>query len=106
MADNESRKSVTGVRSHGGAENVPSSGRCLHSRPRLGDARDSWATVFKDMLREAPKTGLVILATLVMAVINAITYLSLVLAGFSSAPPLGGLSIRWLLDAVLELLST
>ena len=105
MADIENRQNVTGVRNQGGTENVPRSARSVHSRPRLGEAHDSWATVFKDMLREAPKTGLVILATLVMAVINAITYLCVVLAGSSSAPPLGGLSIRWLLDAVLELLS-
>ena len=57
------------------------------------------------MLREAPKTALVILATLVMGVINAITYLCVVLTGSSTAPPLSGLSIRWLLDAVVELLS-
>lgn len=106
MADTESRQSVAGVRSQGGTENVPCSGEDSHSRPRLGDAHDSWATVFKDMLREAPKTGLVILATLVMAVFNAMTHLCVVLAGSSSAPTLGGLWLRWLLDAVLELINT
>lgn len=105
MADTESRQNVTGVRNQGGTENVPCSAHNVHSRPRLGEAHDSWATVFKDMLREAPKTGLVILATLVMAVIHAIIYVCVVLAGSSSASPLGGLSIRWLLDAVLELVS-
>ena len=104
MADTENRQDVTDVRDRGGTENVPSSVLSVHSRPRLGGAHDSWSTVFKDMLREAPKTGLVILATLVMAVINAITYVCVVLAGSSSAPPFG-LSIRWLLDAVLELVS-
>lgn len=104
MADTESRQNVTGVRNPGGTQNVPCSARNVHSRPRLGEAHDSWATVFKDMLREAPKTGLVILATLVMAVINAITYLCVVLAGSSFASPLRGMSIRWLLGAVLELL--
>lgn len=105
MADTESSQNVTGVRNEGGTENVPCSADIVHSRPRLGEARDSWTTVFKDMLREAPKTGLVILATLIIAVVNAITYVCVVLAGSSSASPLGGLSIRRLLDVVVELAS-
>lgn len=104
MADPENRQNVNSVRRECGTENVPCSGQSVHARPRLGQPRDSWTTVLKDMLREAPRTGLVIFTMLVLAIINAVTYLCALLAGSSAAPPLGGARIRWLFDAALELL--
>lgn len=59
--------------------------------------------VFNDMLREAAETGLLTLAMLVVAVINAITYLRVVLAG-SSLYRHRVASIRWFFEAVRELL--
>lgn len=103
MADSESRQSVIGVCSGGATENVPCPACKMQSRPRLGDGHDSWPTVLKDMLREAPKTGLVVLATLATAIVHALSYLFVVLAG-GSGQPLGVLSIRWLVGAVVDLL--
>jgi hypothetical protein len=106
MAETEDRRNATSVQHQSGTENAPCAVPSVLSRPRLGAGYDSWSTVFKDMLREAPKTGLVILATIAVAVINSITCLWVEFVASSAASPLnGGLPTCWLLAAVIEVLS-
>lgn len=101
MSDIANRPNVSCVHTQCGTEDAPCRAPSVNSRPRLGEAYDSWGTVLKDMLREAPKTGLAILATLVIAIINAVAF---IFVGMNSAAPLSGVPTRWFLEGVSEAL--
>jgi hypothetical protein len=62
-------------------------GQISLSRPRLGAPDDTWSTVLKDVVREAPKTALVTAGTLALTLLSLIVYLITVFAGYGGTPP-------------------
>ena len=59
----------------------------VHARPRLGAADDPWSAVFKDVVREAPKTALIVAGAILLALVNLILHLVTVFAGYGAAAP-------------------
>lgn len=51
-----------------------------HARPRLGSPDDSWTAVWKDVVREAPKTALTIAGATVLALLHTVAYVVQVLS--------------------------
>lgn len=76
--------------------------RNVPARPRLGASDDPWSTVLKDVVREAPKTALLIAGTVLLMFLSLITYLIGVFAGFGAAAPPPHPTIQHTLQVVLE----
>ncbi|MGH3353815.1 MAG: hypothetical protein ACRDPS_24350 [Nocardioides sp.] len=72
------------------------------ARPRLGAPNDSWATVLKDVVREAPKTALVIVGTVLYTLLSLIANLIGVFAGRGTAAPPSGPPIPHGVQVMLE----
>lgn len=76
--------------------------RNVPSRPRLGAADDPWSTVLKDVVREAPKTALVIAGTVLLTLLSVIAYSIGVFAGYGAAAPPPDPPIQHAVQVALE----
>jgi hypothetical protein len=106
MANNENHQDASSVRAPGGTASAPGSAHNGPARPRLGDPGDTWSTVLKDILREAPKTALVVLGSVFVGALNAIAYLLAVFVGYGAAAPPVGVPTRRVLEAVIGLFNS
>lgn len=57
------------------------------ARPRLGRPDDPWSTVLKDVVREAPKTALIVAGTVLLTLLSLIAHVVAVFAGYGAAAP-------------------
>lgn len=85
---------------HDGSAGHP--GQISSSRPRLGAPDDTWSTVLKDVVREAPKTALVTAGTLALTLLSLIVYLVAVFAGYGGAAPPPTPAIYHFVNVALE----
>lgn len=74
------------------------------SRPRLGAPDDPWSTVFKDVIREAPKTALLVSGCVLLSLVGLVVQLvsaavSLRACAYQPLDPSATYLVRALLDA-------
>lgn len=99
--NNRLRTTTAGEPPNDVARTHPTQGN--ESRPRLGAPDDPWSTVFKDVIREAPKTALLVSGSVMLSLVGLVVQLvsavvSLRASAYQPLDPSAAYLVRVLLD--------